>query len=232
MPSSSKPSAADTTPDPVPATAPLPDDPAWLRWSRDLQAIAQSGLAYTPSHYDRERFEQLRDLASEIMARYSATPAPVIRDLFAAQTGYATPKIDVRGAVFNPAGELLLVREVADGGRWTLPGGWADVNYTPAESVLKEIREESGFKAEVTKVAAVLDRTRQGHTHAVFSCTKLFFLCRLVGGTATPSSETSEVAWFAEPDLPADLSTGRVLPRQLHRLFAHLRHPEYSTDWD
>ncbi len=230
MPNSPKPSvASDATP---PFSAPRPDDPAWLRWSRELQAIAQSGLAYTPTEYDRERFEQLRDLASEIMARYSTTPAPVIRDLFAHETGYATPKIDVRGAVFNPVGELLLVREIADHGRWTLPGGWADVNYTPAESVLKEIREESGFEAEVTKVAAVLDRTRQGHAHAVFSCTKLFFVCRLLGGTARPSSETSEVAWFAESDLPSDLSTGRVLPQQLHRLFAHHRHPEYPTDWD
>ena len=207
-------------------------EPDWLTWTRELQAIAQTGLAFTKDPYDQERYELLRALASRMMAAYTAAPAPVIEALFAGEAGYATPKLDVRGAAFDGQGRILMVREVADSGRWTLPGGWADVNLTPAENVVKEIREESGLDARVTKLAAVWDRSRQGHPAGVFSCAKLFFLCEIVGGAETISLETSEVGWFAEEDLPADLSTGRVLPSQLQRMFAHARLPTLATDWD
>ncbi len=115
-------------------------DPDWLTWTRELQAIAQTGLAFGPDDYDRERYEMLRSLASRMMAAHTSASAERIEALFAAETGYATPKVDVRGAVFDGDDRLLMVREVADGGRWTLPGGWADVNLTPAENVVKEVR--------------------------------------------------------------------------------------------
>jgi len=207
-------------------------DPDWLTWTRELQAIAQTGLAFVRDPYDRERYEMLRDLASRIMAAHSDAPTERIAALFAGETGYATPKIDVRGAAFDPQGRLLMVREVADGGRWTLPGGWADVNLTPAENVVKEMREESGFETRVRKLAAVWDRTRQGHPATVFSCAKLFFICDITGGAAAASLETSEVGWFAEDALPEDLSLGRVLPRQLHRMFAHARDPGLPTEFE
>jgi len=209
-------------------------DPKWLVWTRELQAIAQSGLAYTPTEYDRERFERLRELASEMMAAGSDEPAEKIERLFAAEGGYATPKVDVRGAVFDDQERLLLVRETADRGRWTLPGGWADVNQTPAESVLKEIGEESGYAARVTKLAAVWDRTRQGHGGGAFSCWKFFFVCAVTGGEARTSTETSEVRWFREDELPGDeeLSTSRVLKRQLRRMYVHLRAPGMATEID
>ena len=210
----------------------MKSEPAWLGWLRELQGIAQTGLAFTRDPYDIERYESLRDLAARIAAAHTGEPADRIAGLFAGETGYATPKIDVRGAAFNAQGEILMVREVMDEGRWTLPGGWADVNRTPAENVVKEVREESGFDVTVCKVAAVWDRTRQGHTPAYFSAAKLFYVCDIVGGAAQASLETSEVAFFAENALPVDLSLGRVLPAQLTRMFKHHREPGLPTDFN
>ena len=207
-------------------------DPDWLIWTRELQAIAQTGLAFNPNDYDRERYEMLRSLASRMMAAHTSAPADRIESLFAAETGYATPKVDVRGAVFDGDERLLMVREVADGGRWTLPGGWADVNLTPVENVIKEVQEESGYRVKVRKLAAVWDRTRQGHSPTVFSCCKLFYICDIVGGAAETGPETSEVRWFPEAELPHDLSLGRVLPSQLRRMFVHAREAAFPADFD
>jgi ADP-ribose pyrophosphatase YjhB (NUDIX family) len=208
-------------------------DPRWLTWARELQAIAQTGLTYASDQYDRERYEAIRALAARIMAEHSSTEAAVIEELFARQSGYATPKVDVRGAVFRGDGRLLLVREVADSGRWTLPGGWADVNDSPSESVIREVREESGVDVTVRKLAAVYDRDRHGHRPPLpFHVFKLFFICDLVGGTPAPGPETSEVAFFSRDELPADLSIGRVLRHQLERMFDHAGSPELATDFD
>ena len=207
-------------------------EPAWLVWAREMQALAQTGLAFTRDPYDRERYQQLRGLAARIMAAHSALDALRIEALFAEETGYATPKLDVRGAAFRD-GKLLMVREAVDNGRWTLPGGWADVNQSPAEAVVKEVREESGFDVRVVKLAAVWDRTRHGHVPAYpFHIWKLFFICEITGGEARASLETTGVAFFAEAELPADLSLGRVLLPQLRRMFEHLRQPELPTDFD
>lgn len=207
-------------------------EPDWLTWTRELQAIAQTGLTFTTDPYDRERYEMLRALASRMMAAHTGMPAPWLNFLFAGEVGYATPKLDVRGAAFDAEGRILLVREVLDAGRWTLPGGWADVNLTPAENVVKEIREESGYAARVRKLAAVWDRTRQGHPNKAFSAAKLFFLCEITGGEAATSLETSEVGWFARDALPADLSEDRVLRRQIERMFDHHADPGLATDYE
>ncbi len=209
------------------------DEPDWLRQAREIQSIAQTGLAFTRDPYDRERYEMLRVLAARMMARGSEVDETHLLDLFAAEHGYATPKVDVRGAAFDAQDRLLLVRETANGGRWTLPGGWADVNQTASECVLREIREESGYEARAIKLALLQDRARQGHQPSgPFSIYKLFFLCELTGGAARGSLETSEVRFFAEHEIPADLSTGRTLPHQVARLFAHHRAPELPTEFD
>lgn len=210
-------------------------EPDWLRWAREVQAIAQTGLAYVRDPFDAERYERLRALAAEMMADCSGASAPRIEALFEGQEGYATPKIDVRGAVFE-AGRILMVREASDG-LWTLPGGWADVNQTPAESAAREVREEAGLEVRVTKLVAAWDRTRRGHPDRVFSSAKLFYLCEPAdgggGGAARADGlETSEVGWFAEPELPADLSLGRVLPAQIATMFAHARDPGRPTEFD
>src|SRR4051794_13860670 len=136
------------------------EEPDWLLWAREMQAIAQTGLAFTRDPYDRERYEALRALAARAMAAHGGGEPRRIADLFAGEQGYATPKIDVRAAAFRD-GRILLVRELIDGGRWTLPGGWADVNLTGAENVAKEVLEEAGFEVRVTKLAAAWDRARQ-----------------------------------------------------------------------
>lgn len=209
-----------------------PTDPEWLEWARELQTLAQTGLTFTRDPYDRERYEQLRHLSARMFHAHTAEPVARITTLFAGETGYATPKVDARAAVFDAQGRLLMVREAADNDLWTLPGGWVDVNLTPRENAVKEVREESGYNVAVTKRAAVWDRTRQGHPSGVFSCTKMIFLCRLVGGSPVTSLETSEVGWFDADSVPADLSLARVLPEQVARIFDHREQRELPTDYD
>ena len=207
-------------------------EPEWLVWAREIQAVAQSGLTFTKDAYDRERYEQLRSLAARIMAAHSESDATRIEALFADQRGYATPKIDVRGAAFRD-GRILMVREAADGDRWTLPGGWADVNLSAAENVAKEVVEESGFIVRVVKLVAAWDRAKQGHEPpGPFSTLKLFFLCEITGGAPRTSLETSEVGFFAADEIPPDLSTGRVLPRQIHVMFSHHADPGLPTEFE
>jgi ADP-ribose pyrophosphatase YjhB (NUDIX family) len=208
------------------------DEPQWLMWARKLQSIAQSGLTFNRDPYDRERYQMVAEVAASILARQTGEPEPRIAQLFAAESGYPTPKIDVRAAVFDPQRRLLFVREAADRNRWTLPGGWADVNLTPAENALKEVREESGFEARILKLAAAWDRARQGHPPSPWSCLKLFFLCELTGGEARASHETTEVAWFGREDTPSELSLGRVLPHQIARMYDHLGDPGLPIDFD
>jgi len=204
-------------------------DPQWLAWAKRLQAIAQSGLTFAVDQYDRERYQQVRDIAAEMMAQGSGAAVTPIRDLFAAQTGYATPKVDVRAAVFRDD-RILLVREREDG-RWTLPGGWADVGESPAVATVREVEEESGYQTRAVKLLAVCDRNRHGHPPIPFHAYKLFFQCELTGGAPASSGETDEVGWFAEDALPP-LSLTRVTAAQIQRLFEHLRHPEWPTDFD
>jgi ADP-ribose pyrophosphatase YjhB (NUDIX family) len=172
-------------------------------------------------------------LAARVLANHSDVDPARTEALFAAETGYATPKLDVRGAVFDTQGRILLVREIADADRWTLPGGWADVNQTPAQCVVREVAEESGYVVRAVKLAAVWDRAAQGHVPpAMFSIVKLFFICGLEGGAPRTSQETSEIGWFAEAEIPADLSLGRTLPHQIARMFVHCRQPELPTEFD
>ncbi len=208
---------------------PPPLELRWLDWARRLQALAQSGLAYQPHQYDLERYEAVRETAAEIMAAASTAPIASIRDLFATQQGYATPKVDLRAAVFRDD-RILLVQEREDG-CWTLPGGWADVNESPAEGVVREVREESGYQTRALKLLAVYDRNRHGHPPIPFHAYKLFFLCESIGGAPEVSNETSGVDWFAEDHLPP-LSTTRVTAAQIHRSFEHFRHPDWPTDFD
>jgi ADP-ribose pyrophosphatase YjhB (NUDIX family) len=209
-----------------------PTEPRWLRWAREIQALAQTGLAFTHDQYDRERYEKLRSLAVEILAEHADMAVPDIEMMFSQQTGYATPKLGVRGAVFRDD-RILLVREREDHHRWTLPGGWADVNESPAEAVAREVREEAGLEVRAYKLAAVWDRTRHGHgVVQPFTVWRLFFLCEIIGGEAQIGPETSEVAFFAEHELPTELSTRRVLLPQLKTMFEHLRHPELPTEFD
>ena len=208
-------------------------EPEWLLWAREVQATAQTGLTFTRDPYDRERYEALRNLAARMLAARSDGSAEGFATLFAAETGYATPKIDVRGAVFDAEGRILMVREVLDHNRWTLPGGWADVSQTLGQSAVREVFEETGYTARAVKLAAVWDRAAQGHSPAGLpSIIKHFFLCEITGGAARTSLETSEIRFFAEHEIPEDLSLGRILPHQIARMFAHWRDRQLPTEFD
>jgi ADP-ribose pyrophosphatase YjhB (NUDIX family) len=204
-------------------------EPAWLLMGRELRAIAQTGLTFSQDPFDRQRYERIRELGAALIADGAGVDAERLLDLFRGDAGYATPKIDVRGAAFRD-GRILLVREVSDG-KWTLPGGWADVNQTPAECVVREVSEESGFTARAVKLAAVHDYQRRNRPRSLDSIYKLFFLCELTGGSARPSDETSEVGFFPLDDLPP-LSLGRTNPGQIDLMFRHAADPTLAADFD
>ena len=199
-----------------------------IEWAQRIAAIASTGLYYAQDHYDRERYQQLLDIAAEMLGGASDTAPVTVRALLDRDDGYITPKVDVRGAVFKD-GKVLLVQEAGDG-LWSMPGGWADVGDTPAGAVEREIREESGYQARAVKLMAVDDRNRRNRQSA-FAVYKLFFLCDLIGGEATTSEESLAVDWFAPDQLPA-LSQGRVTEAQLGRWFRHLRQPDLPTEFD
>ncbi len=201
----------------------------WLDWVVRVQAIAQSGLAYVKDPYDRERYEQLRDICAEFMSRLSGEEPAKVRDLFTSDTGYATPKVDVRAAAFRD-GRVLLVREKSDG-LWTLPGGWADVWESPSQAVLKELREESGFEGRVVKLAAILDRDAQGHPRCPWRIYKVFFICDIVGGSPSPDREIEEVGFFDPARLPP-LSVNRTTEAQVRRMLEHHLDPSMPADFD
>jgi ADP-ribose pyrophosphatase YjhB (NUDIX family) len=206
------------------------DEPQWLIIAREMRAIAQTGLAFTADRFDRQRYERLRELAASMLAQGSGEHFEVIIEILKEGWGYNTPKVDVRGAAFVD-GQVLLVREISDG-NWTLPGGWADVNQSAAECVVREIAEESGFIAKARKLAAVRDYQRSGHPpRNVDSIYKMFFICEITGGAARASDETSEAAFFARDALPP-LSLGRTTAAQIDRMFHHSLHPDLPTDFD
>jgi ADP-ribose pyrophosphatase YjhB (NUDIX family) len=204
-------------------------NPKWLDWAQRLQAISQSGLTYTQNPFEVERYELVREIAAEMMAAYGELDVQPIRDLFADQAGYATPKVDVRGVVFQD-NRILLVKERRDG-QWTLPGGWADVGDSPAEATEREVFEESGYRAKAVKLLACYDRHKHGHPPHAYHIYKLFFLCDLEGGAPTTSTETEGVGFFREDEIPP-LSLPRVTPAQIARFFEHYRHPDWATDFD
>ncbi len=204
--------------------------PEWLAWARRLQAIAQSGLTYCKDKFDVERYHQISDISAEMMATGAALPsAEPIRELFAQQSGYATPKIDVRVAAFHE-GKILLVRELEDG-CWTLPGGWADVGEPPSIAAVREVREESGYEVRILKLAALYDRELHGHPPYPFHTYKLFFLAELSGGSAQDSHETDGARFFAEDHIPP-LSLTRVMPSQVAQMFEHYRKADLPTYFD
>ncbi|WP_410513981.1 NUDIX hydrolase [Paenibacillus sp. BR2-3] len=194
----------------------------WLSWAKEIQAIAQTGLAYAKDVYDIERYQALRELSVDILANYSFESKEKIRLSFANDEGYCTPKTDIRGVVFHD-NRILLVREKLDG-KWALPGGWADIGLSPSEVAVKEIREESGFETQAVRLLAVLDKKFHNHPPEAYHIYKLFILCHIVGGEAEVGVETSGVSFFAEDELP-ELSLERNTAEQLHTMFQYLQNP-------
>jgi ADP-ribose pyrophosphatase YjhB (NUDIX family) len=204
--------------------------PNWLDWAREIQAIAQTGLTYSRIDYDIQRYRRLEEIAAEIIALHTTLPKQAILDNFRLQPGYATPKIDVRGAVILD-GKILLVQERSDGG-WTMPGGWGDVGEAPSAMVAREVLEESGFSVRVDRLVAVYDANRvPGVRMDFYHAYKLIFLCTLTGGEARPSNETSAVDFFDMEHLPL-LSNYRTNREMLAEVFAHYADPTRPAAFD
>lgn len=201
----------------------------WLDWAKQMQSIAQIGLTYAKDVYDLERYESLRQLSIEVMDTYTFAGVEKINLSFANETGYATPKVDIRGVVFENE-KILLVREKADGA-WALPGGWADIGYSPSEVAVKEIKEESGFVSVPVKLLAVLDKKFHAHPPEPYHVYKMFILCQITGGQALGGVETSEVQFFGENELP-ELSTERNTAAQVRSMFTYLRDPDKEIRLD
>jgi ADP-ribose pyrophosphatase YjhB (NUDIX family) len=202
--------------------------PALLRWAQRVQAIAQTGLIYARDPFDRQRYEELREIAVE-MAAAAGADAVAARVAFSTEEAYPTPKVDVRAVVFR-GDELLLVREARTGG-WTFPGGWADVGDTPGGVAERETREESGYAVGARKMIAVFDKSRHEHPPSLYYTYKMLVLCDLLGGEARESHETNGVGFFAREALP-ELDLERATPGQVAVAFAHHADPARPTDFD
>ncbi len=190
-----------------------------LSWTREIYSLAQSGLTYCRNEFDLERYKRLQEITAEMIASQSALDKETVLQSFSMQVGYATPKIEVRGAVVRD-GKILLIHEKADG-KWALPGGWADIGEAPAEMVAREVREESGFEVRVDKLIGVYDANRIQPLE-FYHAYKLIFLCAITGGEAQTSIETSGVDFFNPKDLPP-LSLSRTNQRVVDEVMAHVK---------
>lgn len=193
-----------------------------------LAAISQTGIAFAEGEFDRMRFDEVRAIAVEL-ASFGEADAVRVASIFSADSGYSTPKLIVRAAVFRD-NLILMVRETADG-LWTLPGGWIDIGESPAGAAEREVLEETGYLVRAFKLAAVFDKLRHQHPPAPHHAYLVFFLCELLSGDARASIETSEVGWFSRTDLPP-LSPGRAIAAQIDRMFEHHQQPDLPTDFD
>jgi ADP-ribose pyrophosphatase YjhB (NUDIX family) len=172
----------------------------------------------------------VREIAAEMASHASDFPIEKIISLFEAETNYATPKMDVRGIVFDDQQRILLIQETADK-CWAPPGGWVDVNEPPSEAVTREIFEESGFETKAVKLLAVYDKQKHAHPIHWPHSYKMFILCELTGGKATTSIETLDVGFFSKDNLPP-LSTPRITKDQIFHFYEHFAHPDWPTDFD
>src|SRR5687768_672394 len=203
--------------------------PSNVDLARRLFALSQSGLHFTPQEYDRERYREIAEIGAQLLANESEHSPEKLRSTWFVEDGYSTPKLDVRGAIFRDD-RVLLVRETIDG-KWTMPGGWADVNDSPSYAVEKEIEQESGFTAKAVKLAALYDRNKHEHPPFLFHAWKAFFISDITGGAPRLSYETDAVEFFGLDELP-ELSTGRSTAQQIRRMYVHHLQRELPTEFD
>ena len=196
----------------------------WLQWAVELQSIAQTGLFYVKDDFDRERFQRIRDIAAEMLAYKTEIPLDKVKDLFCCEIGYQTPKIDTRAAIFQED-KILLVKE--KNGKWSLPGGWVDVDVSVKENVIKEVREEAGLKVSADRVIAVEDREKHNQPVYAYKVCKIFVLCTVLGGSFQENTETVESRYFGLEELP-ELSEEKNNREQIEMCFEAYR----SENWE
>ena len=195
----------------------------WLEWAVELQSLAQAGLYYGKDIFDKERYERIRDIASEMVAFKTDISSDKVKDLFCCETGYQTPKLDSRAAIFK-GDKILLVQE--NNGRWSLPGGWVDVNISVKENVIKEVKEEAGLDVTADMVIAVQDREKHNLPVYAYKVCKIFVLCSVIGGEFEENSETVQSDYFGIDELPK-LSLEKNNEEQIKMCFDAY----YSDNW-
>jgi ADP-ribose pyrophosphatase YjhB (NUDIX family) len=204
------------------------DSSQLLRHAQRLQAIAQAGITYASIAYDRERYEEIRTISVNLLQELSEEPLEKIVRLFASEEGYQTPKVDVRAVLFRERREVLLVKEKSDHGKWTLPGGWADVGYSPFEVACKEAHEESGLIVSPVRLLALFDKQKHPHPPQCWYVYKVFIQCEITGGSLIQeTTETMGAGWFSKDELSnLELSTDRTTLSQLETLFRFAENPQ------
>ena len=201
----------------------------WLLWATELQSIAQAGLTFGENQYDRDRYQQIRDLSVDILHEYTDMDHNKIKDLFASETGYQTPKVDIRAAVFNND-KILLVNEKIDG-KWSLPGGWADVNSSVKESAVRECFEEAGAIVKPKRVVAIhLGNLHNNHNYP-FTIYKIFVECELIEYRFVENTETLGSGFFSIDKLP-ELSVERNTLEQVRLCFEAKKNKVFETVFD
>lgn len=188
----------------------------WLHWAIEIQSLAQAGLAYTDNVYDIERYERLREIAAEMINEKSDIPLDKVKDLFCCETGYQTPKLDTRAAIFKN-GKILLVHE--NNGTWSLPCGWCDVLESVESNTLKEVREETGLEARTVRLISVQDRNKHNKPIYAYGVCKVFVLCEVIGGKFEENIETTEIRYFSPDELPENLAEEKTIREQIEMCF-------------
>ena len=206
----------------------MTDKDQWLEWAIRLQSLAQNGLAYSKDVFDIQRFEEIRQIAAEMLVTPSGLPLEKVEELFCNESGYQTPKIDTRAAIFKD-GKILLVQE--SDGRWALPGGWCDVDQSVMDNTIKEVKEEAGLDVRAEKVIAILDKAKNNPAQSAHRVTKIFILCKSLGGAFVPNAETVASDYFALDELPV-LSEGKTTAQQIALCFEAEADEHWQTRFD
>ena len=200
----------------------------WLEWAVELQSLAQAGLTYGKDIYDKERYERIRDISAEMLSNKTDISIEKVKDLFCNETGYQTPKLDTRAAIFND-NKILLVKE--NSGKWSLPGGWVDVNVSVKENTIKEVKEESGLDVTADKIIAVQDRAKHNLPVYAYGVCKIFVLCSVIGGEFEKNIETTESRYFNKDELP-ELATEKNTEEQIKMCFEAYESDNWITLFD
>ena len=195
-----------------------------------LKNIADLGLLYAKDPFDRERYEELLDISLEMMSQLADTPLSKITNFYTPTTDYPTPKVDIRALVLNEKNQILLVRESSDG-RWSLPGGWADVGLSAREVAVKEVLEETGLTVKTERLLAVFDKKCHPHPPQPFYVYKFIVLCRYLSGEFKVPHDILEIGYFDIEKLPP-LSENRILASQIALVFQKVADNDLTTYFD
>ena len=201
----------------------------WLKWAIEIQSLAQAGLEYTNNVYDIERYERLREISTEMIAEKTDLSKDKVKNLFCNETGYQTPKLDTRAAIFKD-NKILLVHE--KNGTWSLPGGWCDVLESVGSNTIKEVKEETGLDVETIKIISVQDRNKHNKPIYAYGVCKIFLLCNIIGGEFIENIETTEIKYFPLNEIPNNLAEEKTNNEQIEMCFKAYKDEKWQTQFD